>query len=43
MNRDGRLLVMGIGEAVGASDNSRRQINVVLNWTEELKARVPIP
>ena len=42
VSRDGRVLVMGIGDRAGASEDSRSEINVVLNWFEELKARVPV-
>ena len=40
---DGRLLVMILGDAAAASEDSLREINVVLNWFEELKDLVRVP
>ena len=34
-----RFLMISAGE----TDSDRMQINVVLNWFEELKERVPVP
>ena len=36
-----RFIMVSIGEAVGRE--SSQQINIVLNWFEELKERVPVP
>ena len=36
---DRRLLVIGLSDATGG--NAGNRINVVLNWFEELKQRVP--
>ena len=38
---DGRFLMIKIGGPEGVE--SRPSIEVVLNWVEELKARVPVP
>ena len=35
------IVVMPVGESNGAAKRPRAQINVVLNWLEELKQRVP--
>ncbi len=43
VSRDGRLLVASRGDLAEASEDSLREINVVLNWFEELKERVPLP
>ena len=43
VSRDGRLLVIARGDAAGASEDALREINVVLNWTQELKDLVPVP
>jgi len=40
---DGKQFVVVLPESAGSSSQPRPQhINVVLNWTEELKTRVPI-
>jgi hypothetical protein len=40
---DGKQFVVVLPESAGTSSQPRPQhINVVLNWTEELKTRVPI-
>ena len=42
---DGKQLIVVLPAQAAQSDPSRRaseQINVVLNWTEELKARAPV-
>ena len=42
VSRDGRLLVLARADVEEASEDSR-EINVVLNWTQELLDLVPIP
>jgi len=37
-----RFLMMKEPEAVASAGGSPRKINIVLNWTEELKQRVPV-
>jgi hypothetical protein len=37
---DGRALV--IGRTINETATKQRQINVVVNWTDELKQKVPI-
>jgi len=37
-----RFLMMKATEAVASADEGPRRINIVLNWTEELKRRVPV-
>ena len=39
--RDGRFLVVTASDA-GKDDRIPRQINIVLNWIQELKDRVPV-
>ena len=38
-----RFLMVFPAELVDSSEISRPQINIVLNWFEELKERVPVP
>jgi len=41
---DGKQLIVVLPASLGSSDSTSRpaqEINVVLNWFEELKARVP--
>lgn len=40
---DGKRILMVQSPADSRRGASRRQIDVVLNWTEELKQRVPTP
>lgn len=39
---DGQRFLMITSEGADAAGSGRAEINVVLNWTEELKARVPV-
>ncbi len=44
MRPDGeRLLMMFPADRTDSGEASRPQINIVLNWFEELKERVPVP
>jgi Tol biopolymer transport system component len=44
MSPDGkRLLMVFPADRVDSGEPARPQINIVLNWFEELKARVPVP
>ncbi len=38
-----RLLMMFPADQPDSGEPSRPQINIVLNWFEELKERVPVP
>ena len=40
---DGRFLMVRSGTPSGVEDSAPPQINVVLNWFEEIKQRVPVP
>jgi hypothetical protein len=40
--RDGRFLVILQGSQRDVNSRSSIQLNVVLNWLEELKQRVPV-
>ncbi len=44
MSPDGeRLLMVFPADQADSGEASRSQINIVLNWFEELKERVPVP
>ena len=43
MTADGRFLMVFPSDQGAVADPTRLQINIVLNWFEELKERVPIP
>ncbi len=44
MSPDGkRLLMMFPADQSDSGEPARPQINIVLNWFEELKERVPVP
>ena len=42
VTRDGRLMTIQRGDVTSENDSSP-EIHVILNWFEELKARVPVP
>jgi hypothetical protein len=42
VSRDQRFLMLKSADPNGTQDAPSPQINVVINWVEELKARVPI-
>ena len=43
VSRDGRFLMMKNSSTSEGGEIQRPQINIVLNWFEELKERVPVP
>ncbi len=44
MSPDGeRLLMVFPTDQLDSGESARPQINIVLNWFEELKERVPVP
>ena len=40
---DQRFLVAFLLDGTGTAGRARSQINIVLNWFEELQERVPVP